>query len=155
VHYEELVRDPIPALKEICAFVGVPLETRMMSLEGADRLSLYEGRHHSLVKGDRIVSSQQRPENLPPDFKSKIDRYIQLWREQSKGEFPLYAPEAPAAARKPGHWERCTDQLSLWFLRRLDSAVALAFCWAPMPLLKAWRARKRPAGILVPAGDDR
>lgn len=155
LQYEELVRDPIAALKELCAFLGVPLETRMASLEDADRASLYEGKHHSLVKGDRIVSSGPRPENLPPEFRQKIDRYIALWREESHGTFPLYVPETAGAARKPGFWERFKDGLALSLLRRLDAGVALGFCWAPMPILRAWRARKRPAAVLLPARDDR
>ena len=154
LHYEDLVRDPLAALKNLCAFLGVPLETRMASLEDADRGSLYEGQHHSLVKGDRIVAAAPRPENLPRPFRGKIDRYIALWREESHGTFPLHIPATATNAHKPGHWERFKDRFALFLLRRLDAGVALAFCWSPMPILKAWRARKRPAAVLRPARDD-
>jgi len=156
LHYEDLIRDPLATLRALCAFLGVPLETRMVSLEHADRGSLYEGQHHSLVKGDKIVASgSQRPENLHRAFRGKIDRYIALWRQESHGAFPVHIPATAVNAHKPGFGERLKDSLSLWLLRRLDASVALAFCWAPMPLLKAWRARKRSSGVLLPAGDDR
>jgi hypothetical protein len=154
LHYEELVRDPAAALEKICAFLDLPFEARMLSLEDADRMSVYAGKHHSLVKGDRIISSQRRPDNLPPKFKQKIERYIALWRTQSNGAFPPYAPPSPAGVQKPSLRERLWDRVTLWLLRRLDSAVAWIYCWAPLPVLRAWRARKKPAAELLPASED-
>ena len=155
VHYEELVRDPAATLQGICAFLEISLESRMISLEDADRLSVYAGQHHSLVKGDRIVSSEQRPENLPGKFKDKIDRYVALWREQSGGAFPRYVSPASADAGKPGFLEQQWDRLALWFLRRMDAAVVSIYCWAPLWLLRAWRGRKRSAGVVLAARGDR
>jgi hypothetical protein len=154
LQYEELVRDPTATLQEICGFLDIPLQSRMITLEDADRLSFYEGKHHSLAKGDRIVSSQLRVENLPRKFKDKIDRYIALWQEQSNGAFPLYASPAPGSVCKPSPLERVGDGLALWFLRLLDAAVVWIYSWAPLFLLRAWRARKRPAGALLPARED-
>ncbi len=155
LHYEELIRDPAATLTGICAFLDIPLEARMISLEDADRQSVYEGKHHSLVKGDRIVAGGQRPENLPRKFRDKIDRYVALWREQSKGAFPLYASTPTGPVRKAGLGERIWDRFLLWLLRRLDASVVLIYCWAPLALLRAWRARKRPAGVLLAASEDR
>ena len=151
LHYEELVRDPAATLMEICGFLDIPFESRMITLEDADRLSVYAGQHHSLVKGDRIVPAQKRPENLPRKFKDKADRYVALWREQSFGTFPLYTSPASESARKPGWLERLRDRALFWLLRRLDATVVWIYCWAPLALLKAWRARKRPDGLAIRA----
>ncbi len=126
----------------------------MIALEDAERLSLYAGQHHSLIKGDRIVPSRKRPENLPRKFKEKADRYIALWRNQSFGTFPLYASPAPESARKPGLLEILGDRSLLWLLRRLDSTVVFIYAWAPFALLSAWRARKRPAAVFLTARGD-
>jgi Sulfotransferase family len=155
VHYEELVRDPAATLQGICTFLDISLEARMISLEDADRMSVYAGQHHSLVKGDRIVSSGERPENLPGKFKGKVEGYVALWREQSGGAFPRYVSPASANVGKPGFWERQWDRLALWFLRRMDAAVVFIYSWAPLFLLRAWRGRKRPAGVVLAARGDR
>jgi sulfotransferase family protein len=151
LHYEELVRDPAATLQDICGFLDIPLESRMITLEDADRLSIYAGKHHSLVKGDHIVPSQKRPENLPKKFKEKADRYVVLWREQSFGTFPLYASVDMENSRKPGLLERLGDRLLFWLLRRLDATVVWIYCWAPLSLLKAWRARRRQGELAVEA----
>jgi hypothetical protein len=150
VQYEELVREPGEVLKRVCGYLELPFDARMTSLENADRDSFYEGRHHSLVKGDRIISDEARRETLPADFKAKIESYIALWREQY-GEWPQYPKEPVTKWPKPGYVERSKDLLEFWTLRRFDRMVASIYCRAPLSLLHAYRARKRREHGLVPS----
>src|SRR5262249_5745243 len=41
VHYEDITSDPEPLMRGICAFLKIPFDARMCSLEGADRSSVY------------------------------------------------------------------------------------------------------------------
>src|SRR2546430_14329021 len=54
LQYDDLVRNPVAALTEICNFIGIPFDPRMNSLEGADRSAIYNGAHHSMVKSSAI-----------------------------------------------------------------------------------------------------
>jgi hypothetical protein len=150
VQYEELVRDPGSVLTEVCQFLGVPFDERMTSLENADRDSFYEGPHHAMVKGDRIVADGARRDTLPADFKAKIESYISLWRSQY-GDWPVCPQDAPLAG-KPGFFERVIDAVQFWALRRYDRMVVAIYCWAPLSWLNMYRSRKRRANGLVPCG---
>jgi hypothetical protein len=66
VKMEDLVRNPVPALKEICAFVGLPYDERM--LDGtANKKMLPEYRH-----GRFEVDKVELPD-APPEWVSKIE----------------------------------------------------------------------------------
>jgi hypothetical protein len=149
VQYEELVREPELILKKVCEFLEISFDPRMTSLENADRDSFYEGRHHSLVKGDRIVSGGERRETLPTGFKAKIESYTALWRDQY-GDWPVYPKDLPRNTHKPGRLARVKDSLQFSLLRRFDRLVASIYCWAPLDILTAYRARKRAETPLLP-----
>jgi hypothetical protein len=142
VQYEELVREPERVLRSVCGFLAIEFDPRMTSLENADRASFYDGPHHAMVQGDRIVAAPAGRDTLPADFKAKIEAYIALWREQY-GDWPLYPQDAPPNAVKPGFFERITDSIRLRILRRFDRMVAVIYCWAPLSWLSAYRSRKR------------
>ena len=143
VQYEALVRDPAGAMVDVCKFLGVPFVPSVASLEGADRSAIYQGEHHSLVKGERIVSSLERPEVLPADLKRKIERYVSLWRAESGGKWPILSSPQNGDSGKPSLRERLLDRALYRCLRTLDSIVVFAYCSAPLWLLKRLRAFKR------------
>ncbi len=155
LQYEDLIRDPDATLAEVSKFLGIPFEPQMASLRGADRSSIYEGQLHALAKGERIVSSGERQvegaiDLLAPRFREKIRRYIALWKRQYRGAWPSY-PLAADVARVPSLWERVEDHVLFWLLRRFDSAVVLVYCFVPLWLLSAYRARKRRTGASMAA----
>jgi len=140
VQYESLVKDPTGTMTEVCNFLGVPFVAGMASLQEADRSAIYQGEHHSLVKGKEIVSSRQRGEVLPPGVKKKIERYVALWRARSDGMWPLFPAIDAAKAVKPTLGERILDHCAYRYFRTFDFAISVVFSLAPLPLLKAWRA---------------
>jgi hypothetical protein len=80
VRYEQLILDPPRVLKEVCAFIGVPYESEMLSyhMRAEERLRELGGR---LVEGGRLQTGHVRREafaltRLPPD-ETRIGR----WRE--------------------------------------------------------------------------
>jgi hypothetical protein len=91
LQYDDLVREPEKTLHAICEFIGIPFDSKMTSLEGADRSAIYNGEHHAGVKSSSIVSKRERPEVLSPDLKAKVERYVVYWRKQSGGTWPVNA----------------------------------------------------------------
>jgi hypothetical protein len=147
IDYETLVKDPAGVMANVCRFLGVPFVPSMASLEGADRSAIEEGKQHSLVKSERIVSPLERSEVLPSELQRKIERYISLWREESGGRWPIGSLPQNSDSRKPSLGERLLDRALYRCLRTYDSMVVLIYCFAPLGLLKAYRAyRRRPVG---------
>jgi hypothetical protein len=141
LEYEDLVRDPQSAITAMCEFIGVPFDPAMTSLEGADRSAIYNGDHHSGVKGSAIAAQQQRPEVLRPDYQSKIARYVAYWRHVYGGKWPGQVAGNPSA--KPASWvERGTDRLKLAAFRFRDSTVPFAYSAIPAPWWQQYRKIK-------------
>jgi hypothetical protein len=148
IDYEDLIHRPEKVMQGICEFLGIPFESRMTTLEGADRSAIYEGEHHEGVKSEKIVGNKSRPEVLPAALKEKIERYSCFWRKQSGNAWP----PAPASAgsgdvRIPGAMERMRDQLVFRAYRALDAAVVLVYCYAPIGLLRKYRAAKAESQV--------
>lgn len=144
IHYEALVKDPARTMRGICDFLDVSFVRAVSSLEGADRSAIYnEGKHHSLVKGEKIVSSLERPEVLSPRLKRKIGRYVALWREETGGEWPPSSHPPEVNPGKFSFFERAYDRLFYQWLRMLDLTIAFIYCYAPLWLLKQLRGRRR------------
>jgi hypothetical protein len=153
INYEDLIHEPEDVMRGICEFVGVPFESRMTTLEGADRSAIYEGDHHEGVKSEKIVERSRRAEVLPAALREKIQRYSCFWRKQYKNTWPP-APAFPSDAqmRMPGMLERTKDRLIFRAYRTLDAAVVLVYCFAPIGLLRKYRAVK--AQKFDPSNDD-
>jgi hypothetical protein len=143
ISYEDLIHEPENVMRGICEFLDVPFESRMTTLEGADRSAIYEGDHHEGVKSGKIVEKNQRPEVLPAALREKIQRYGCFWRKQYENTWPP-APAAPSdeQLRMPGALERTKDRLIFRAYRALDAAVVLVYCFAPIGLLRKYRAVK-------------
>jgi len=143
LQYEELVRDPAHAMKGICTFLGIPFVSSMVSLEGADRSAIYDGGHHSLVRGQRVIADADRAEILPNKLKRKIERYINMWQRENHGAWPISAGCRNWEQREPSTAERIFDQLLYRSLRGFDFVVNLIHFWVPRRALEAWRRLKQ------------
>jgi hypothetical protein len=142
VQYEDLVRDPEAELRGICNFLGLQYDPRMVSLGTADRRGFYEGAHHQLAKGDRILAGRPRNDLVPAQFKAKIDGYLSYWHDKYNGEWPVYLGTIPRQARLKTAG-RIADQLYFRLLRRFDDFTAAVYSWAPIKLLRRYRGSKR------------
>ena len=143
IEYEELTHNPTGVMVNVCAYLGIQFEERMLSLEGADRSAIYPGEHHKLVKSEKIVVAKERAEILPPALRGKISRYVQLWQREFHGRWPRVRPNSAKVTGDPGLMERGLDRLRYRTLRALDFAVSVAFCFAPLNLLKKYRDVKQ------------
>jgi hypothetical protein len=142
IYYETLVKDPAIVMLDVCRFLNVPFIPAVASLEGADRSAIYEGKHHSLVKSESIVSSLDRPEVLPADLKGKIERYISLWREESGGKWPVLTLAQNVDSGKPSILERLLDRVLDRCLWTYDSIMLFIYCFAPFWFLRGIRAAR-------------
>jgi len=142
LQYEELVRQPESVLRGICEFLQIPFDSRMVSLENAERSAIYEAEHHAMVKSKQIRAMGPREEVLPAALKRKIARYTHLWREEYDGAWPAHAETDSASAGNPGWLERFSDSMLYRTYRIFDEAVLLLYCFAPLGLLRLYRERK-------------
>jgi len=146
IHYENLTKDPVAEMKEVCNFLDIPFVPEMASLKGADRSAIYEGGHHSLVRSEKIVPARQRSDVLSPDLKNKIDRSLSFWKERSGDRWPILWPTQKSGSRKTSWRERLFDWAWYRCLRAYDSLVAGIYCFAPLRLLQRYRNYK--VGVL-------
>jgi hypothetical protein len=141
LQYDDLVREPAAALTAICDFIGVPFDPKMNSLEGSDRSAIYNGDHHSMVKSKAIVANRERPEVLSPALKSKVERYVAFWRQQSGGTWPVNAALAEGAI--PASWlERTRDLVRHSLLRAIDLTIPVLYSLVPLSIWQKYRRVK-------------
>lgn len=148
LEYQELVNDPTLVMNGVCRFLGIPFVPSMVSLENADRSAIYDGGHHSLVRGQRVIAQVDRPEILPNPLKRKIERYINLWQRETNGSWPrTLEAHQEGEHREPSLMERVWDRVLYRSLRALDFVVNLMHFLIPIRVLEAWRRLKqRPLG---------
>jgi len=141
LQYEELVRDPVGNMQAICAFLGIPFEPKMASLEGADRSAIFAADHHTMVKTEKIVANVNRPEVLPAPVLKKIQRYVNYWRRESAGKWPAY-PKTTQIEEEPSAFELARDAAEFRWFCAWDRFVGNVFSVAPMGMLNAYRKLK-------------
>ena len=153
VSYEDLTSDTPGCMQQICAFLKIPFEERMTSLEGADRSAVSSGEHHAMVRGNRVVGSRKRAEVLAPDLQAKISRYVCRWKQRYSNEWPKYPQVLPAVARPPSALELWQDRLFYRAALARDGFVALIYAVVPMGLargLRSWLRHRSQDRRLLP-----
>jgi hypothetical protein len=158
LNYEDLVRDPKSHMKAICAFLEVPYDSRMSNLMGADREAISDFRHHSLVKGEKIVETRNGSEGLPPELRDKIERYVKMWRERYHGAWPAYPRSLETSPASPSVWERVSDRVNYSFLQFTHHFAPVIFSFVPTAVWRRYRryiAAKRIRRLLKKAGPEK
>lgn len=138
--YEDLVRDPRASMESVCRFLQIRFDERILTLENADRSAVYEGAHHRTLRGDKIVNERERPEVLDAAWRRKIARYVRLWQRETG--WPPYPQLKPEDTAEPGWGERLPDRIRYAFWRLFDRFAAAVFSFAPLSLLRRYRAQK-------------
>jgi hypothetical protein len=143
--YEDLTRNTEIVMRGICDFLQVPFDPRILTLENADRSSIYEGEHHSFAKGDKIVSGAERAEVLDGEWREKIARYVRRWQRLDPG-WPAHASgtaKVPNAGQlEAGITERLTDAPTYKLWRFFDWFTAVIYSFAPLDVLRRHRQKK-------------
>lgn len=142
IQYEEMIKDPDLYMRGVCEFLGLKFDPRMASLQGSDASPIYHGVHHKQVKSGKILRFKECEEVLSPRIRSKIQRYVRYWREQSGGAWPLYPDSEGLESDSAGAIERFRDQALFRALRGLDHFTEFVYCYAPFSLLQSYRAFK-------------
>jgi len=142
IHYQELVGDTAKTMRGICEFLGIPYVSAITSLAGADRSAVFEGAHHSMVKGRQIVSSRERKGTLPPRIGKKIRQYKALWKAESGEEWLLCRYFGDSSETRLGKWERLRDSLFFSLLRLKDEVPRIAYSVLPLWLWIWYRSVK-------------
>jgi hypothetical protein len=150
IDYKKMTSDPENVMREVCGFLDIPFDVRMASLADADRSAVPEGEHHAKVKSQAIEHAEKEKSVLPPELKGKVDRYVNLWRKQTGGDWPSVAPrpDPPDSAAMPSWAERTADAVAFRLLRGFDHLVLLLYSIAPISLLQSYRDQKRRAAGL-------
>jgi len=146
IRYRDLVSDPESTMKGICAFLDIPFDARMTTLEGADRSTIDQAPQHELVRSNRIARAE-RKEVLSPETKAKIERYMRLWKRKYGDSWLLLEGREIEPGDLPGSWEQFKDRVWYRVFRRFDSMVVMIYSFAPLWLLRAYRASKPSTNV--------
>jgi hypothetical protein len=148
VTYEELTSDTAKVMREVCRFLEIPYRDELADLQGADRSAVYNEAHHSLIRGDEIVS-RPRTVILDQAVRQKINGYVKLWKRRYNDEWPpsvLTDADDVALPRLP---QRVGDQLAYRAVCAFDQFQQICFAYAPLALIQSYRSRRR--GVRFPA----
>ena len=144
VTYEELTSDTAKVMREVCGFLEIPYRDELADLRGADRSAVFKEAHHSLVRGDEIVSTP-RTVIVDQAVRQKIDGYVKLWKRRHNDEWPpsvLNNADDVALPRLP---ERVRDQVSYRAVRAFYQFRQFCFAYVPLALIQRYRSRRRGA----------
>ncbi len=145
IHYEEMIQSPETVMRGVCWFLEIPFDTRMATLDGADRSAIYEAPQHEGVKSGKIGIEADREEVLPPALRDKIAAYVAYWKRESGGSWPLY-PHSAGDAKPIGLIDRARDGIHFRLLRAFDRFTAFVYCYAPIRWLRTYRGAKAEPG---------
>ncbi len=133
--YEDLTRNTRTTMEEVCKFLQIPFDPRVSTLENADRSSLHPGEHHTFLRGDEIVSGVTRAEVLESEWRSKIARYLRLWRRQHEG-WPAYPKLPTLDLAEPTMKERLLDDARYICWRLFDQLIYVVYSFVPLGILR-------------------
>lgn len=150
INYEDLTSNTAKCMGDICRFLEIPFESQISSLEGADRSAICSGKHHELVRGDRVVRRDKDAIALPSSTQAKINRYIQLWKKQYQGRWPKYPIEPCQSVQPAGPVERCRDYITYRALLCWDKAIKLTYAAIPVGSARSLRSWVRQRRTLSP-----
>ena len=147
--YEDLVNDPSKVMEEVCLFLNLEFDRRMVSLKDADRSAIYEAGHHEMVNSEKIVAGKKSPEVLPEGIRRKVLRYVSFWKRESAGAWPRFPETCGSHPGPMFSFERIADRILYRLLRGFDQAVVFIYSYIPMGMLRKYRASKGRAGTEV------
>jgi hypothetical protein len=146
--YEELTSDTEKVMREVCRFLEIPYRDELANLGDADRSAIFQGSHHSLVRGNKIVSTP-RTVILDRAARQKINGYVKLWQRRYNNEWPPSVLTDADNVSLPRLPQRIGNQLAYRAVRAFDQFRQVCFAYAPLALLQSYRSRRR--GLRQPA----
>jgi hypothetical protein len=134
------VGDTENVMRQVCEFLDISFDPAVTALHSADRSAVFKGKHHTLARGNSIVSTEGRHQALPPALADKIAGYRAYWKARNGDRWLLSKRFSETSTRQPNLWRRAADHLLYKAFRIWDVAPRAAFSVLP---LSAWRFYRR------------
>jgi hypothetical protein len=140
VDYSNILDQTEKTCRDICAFLGVPFNSRMLELDKADLSTLYPSPHHAYLRRGIIERQIYKKELVPPRILKKLERYRHRWEmKQTKW---LKLPACPQRESEPGPIEFIYHNALGKVLTIYDSLVRAVFEFMPLTWLRVYRLLK-------------
>ncbi len=139
VDYADIVDRTEKTCQNICAFLGVEYDERMLRLNAADLSAIYKAPHHAYLRRGIIERQKYDRELVPPRLAQKLERYRCRW-ERLQSDW--LKPKASASLQQPGPLEFVSHHAAGRALTVFDSLVRAGFEFFPLPWLRAYRLLK-------------
>lgn len=139
VNYADIVDHTGKVCRDICIFLDVPFDTRMLELNKADLSSVYKAPHHAYLRRGIIERQKYTKELVPPAIVKKLERYRHHWEQQ---QAQWLNPSTAADQSKPGGLELAYHNVMGRAFTVYDSAIRAAFEFMPHSWLRVYRLLK-------------
>ncbi len=145
VSYEELVENTEPSMRRICDFLGIEYEAGMVHLKvkpGGGKPKDHQT--FGQILPETVARSEYGDDPIEPEYRAKIDRYRASWRRR----YPQWFEQLEGGAvtgPEVGRAELWSDRLRVAAGLTKRRFMEWGFAWAPLPVLRWYRAR-RPLG---------
>ncbi|MBU6409817.1 MAG: sulfotransferase [Verrucomicrobia bacterium] len=144
--YNDLLSRPETEMRQICAFLGVDFDPRMLDLKSADYSMVPEGRHHAAIHSGQLRKDRLKDELLPPALIAKFGRYARLWRERYPDTMFARALADGSGASMPGRVTQIRDAAVYSWWRAWADVKRRMLCHLPLPVWKRVRQWRVGAG---------
>ena len=148
--YADIVDQTEPVCRNLCDFLGVPFDRRMLELRQADLSAIYPSPHHDHLRRG-IIERRKYSENLvSPAVARKLERFHLHWKQKLAGRLQLPVPPPPSKlGRVESAWHNALGRA----LTVYDSLVRAFFEFMPLAWLRVYRLLKKwvvnpPSGAL-------
>jgi hypothetical protein len=139
VDYADLVERTEQTCRELCAFLGVEYDERMLHLNTADLSAIYKAPHHAYLRRGIIERQTYEHELVHPAVRRKLERYRCHW-ERMQSDW--LRPRHDGSPFRPGAIEYAYHNLAGRLLTIYDSLVRAGFEFLPMAWLRVYRLLK-------------
>jgi len=139
VDYASMVDQTEKTCRDICDFLRVPYDGRMLHLNTADLSAIYKAPHHAYLRRGIIERQKYEKELVTTASFKKLERYRRRWEKMQATWLKL----ADDAGRKePGSLEFCYHHVMGRSLTFYDSLVRAGFEFLPLSWLRMYRLLK-------------
>ena len=142
VTYSALVDQTEEVCREICNFLGLDFEPKMLDLAVADFSSIYGGAHHEHLRRGIVTRRLAATRPLPRHLVAKLERFRTRWDRLNAGFFGWQTVPSPVQRPEPGLFERTWHNLAGAVLCGADDMKRSLFEFLPLTWLRTYRQTK-------------
>ncbi len=138
VDYAGLMDRTEPTCRDLCGFLGVAFDDRMLHLNQADLSAIYKAPHHAYLRRGVIERQKYERELVSPSVTRKLERFRRHWE---KSQSNWLKPEANNGSL-PNAVEYAWHNAFGRALTIYDSLVRAGFEFLPLDWLRVYRLLK-------------